>query len=198
MTQTQPLAESATNGAQAGLSAPGAAEGADLLRQWIAGIRLNHIGHRRAATVYARRARALGVITTLASTIVGTTLFSSLANSQDSRLIVAAAIASLFALVASALQTFLNYSELAAAHRGAAVGYGALRRRSEQLLAFPPDGGLDEPMRETSTIWNKLDEESPELPDGMFEYANRWVARRNRTAKPPKGQARPAEDQPPA
>jgi hypothetical protein len=142
-----------------------------LLRQWVRGIRVYHIGHRRAAVIFARRARFLGVLTTLASAVVGTTIFSSLANSTDSRWIVLAGALSVGAVITSALQTFLNYGELVASHRTAATAYGGLRRKAEQVVVFTPGNALRDPMAEIATEWTKLDQDSPDLPDGIFRDA---------------------------
>jgi hypothetical protein len=154
------------------------ADAEKLLAQWLHGIKISHVGHKRAAAVFARRARALGVAATVISAIVGTTLFSTLATVADERVIAAAALLSVIAVVLTALQTFLNYSELAAGHRTAATAYGDLRRRMEQLVVFGSPAGLREQMADIGETWAKLDQESPDLPQGIFDYAMKWVTKR--------------------
>jgi hypothetical protein len=158
-----------------------------LLEQWLRGIRIAHVGHARAATVFARRGRVLGLAATIVSVVVGTTLFSSLGTSTDARLITFAALMSVLAVVLTALQTFLNYGELVTGHRAAAGAYGALRRRAEQLLVFDDPAGLREPMAQIAETWTKLDQDSPDLPQGIYEYASKWVATRERFARPGPG-----------
>lgn len=171
--------------AAAGAPAVAAAQAKDpmkLLNQWQRGIRISHVGHRRAAAVFARRARALGVGATVVSAIVGTTLFSSLTTSTDQRLIIVAAALSVVAVILTALQTFLNYGDLAAGHRTAATAFGDLRRRVEQLVIFGSPDELRQGMAEIGETWTKLDQESPELPQGIFNTAMKWVTRREASA----------------
>lgn len=150
----------------------------ELLAEWLTGVKLAHVGHARAAAIYARRATALGVGATIVSAAVGTTLFATLAASTDDRLIGAAALLSVIAVILSALQTFLNYGELAVSHRVAAGAYGDLRRRVEQLLAFGRHDKLQRVMAEITEAWAKLDRDSPDLSPAMFDYARKWVSKR--------------------
>jgi hypothetical protein len=149
-----------------------------LLEQWLRGIKISHVGHTRAATVFARRARYFGVGATLVTAVVGTTLFSSLTTAPDPRLVTFAAIGSVVAVILTALQTFLNYGELVTGHRAAAGAYGDLRRRAEQLLVFGEAKELRDPMAEIATTWTKLEQDSPDLPQGIYSYATKWVATR--------------------
>jgi len=181
MAETEPRTPAEASGKQApGLSAE-PDDAMALLRQWLHGIKISHVGHRRAATVFGRRARILGVLATLASAVVGTTVFASLSESADPRLLVAAAILSVVAVIMSSLQTFLNYGELVAAHRSAGTGYAALRRRVDHLIVFAKPDELPDSMAEIAATWTKLDEDSPDLPSGIFEYAVKWVDKRQRS-----------------
>jgi hypothetical protein len=150
----------------------------ELLEQWRRGIRTAHVGHTRAATVFAGRARALGVGATLATAVVGTTLFSSLSASPDPRLVTFAALGSVVAVILTAMQTFLNYGDLVTGHRAAASAYGDLRRRIEQLLVFGDPAQLREPMAEIAATWTKLEQDSTDIPRPFYEYAQKWVAQR--------------------
>jgi hypothetical protein len=181
MVEMDPRALAGTNGKRAGELPVETDDATALLRQWLYGIRISHVGHRRAATVFARRARILGVSATLASAVVGTTVFASLSESADQRLLVIAAILSVVAVIMSSLQTFLNYGELVAAHRSAGTGYAALRRRVDQIVVFAKPDDLADSMADISTTWTKLDEDSPDLPSGIFEYAVKWVGSRQRS-----------------
>ena len=178
MIETEPRALVETDGKQAPGSTAEPNDAKTLLRQWLHGIKISHVGHRRAATVFGRRARVLGVLATLASAVVGTTVFASLSEASDPRLLVVAAILSVVAVIMSSLQTFLNYGELVAAHRRAGTGYAALRRQVDHLLAFGQPDALPDAMAEIAATWTKLDEDSPDLPSGIFEYAVKWVGKR--------------------
>jgi hypothetical protein len=155
---------------------------AKLFGEWRNGIVIAHIAHNRAAAAYGRRARAIGLSATLVSAAAGTSLFSSLDTSSDERLIAFAALLSVVAVILSALQTFLNYGDLAARHRAAAGGYGDLRRRTEELLAFRHGAELENPMAEIRVAWANLDQESPDIPQDVHDVAYARV----------KGPARPA------
>lgn len=158
-----------------------------LLEQWLRGIKISHVGHTRAATVFARRGRWIGLAATLVTAIVGTTLFSSLTSSPDPRLVTFAALASVVAVILTALQTFLNYGELVTSHRAAAGAYGDLRRRAEQLLVFGAATELREAMAEIAATWTKLEQDSPDLPQGIYSYATKWVATREGFNRPGPG-----------
>ena len=178
--------------ATASMQVPEHHDPVELLEQWHRGIKIGHVGHTRAATVFARRARAFGVGATLATAVVGTTLFSSLSTSPDPRLVTFAALASVVAVILTALQTFLNYGELVTGHRAAAGAYGDLRRRTEQLLVFGDATRLREQLAEIAKTWAKLEQDSPDLPQGLYEYAAKWVATREEHAR--NGPGRPSRE----
>lgn len=115
---------------------------------------------------------------TIVSAAVGTTLFSTLAASTDVRLVTFAAFLSVIAVILVALQTFLNYGELSVSHRAAASAYGDLRRRIEELLVFGRGDEMQKPLAKIRASWAKLDQDSPDLSPGMFDYARKWVAKR--------------------
>jgi len=160
-----------------------------LLDQWHTGIRMAHIGHDRMASLAFGRARTVGILATAGSAVAGTTLVSSLATSSDDRWIAFAAILSVLAAVLSALQTFLNYGDLAARHRSAASSYGDLRRRAEELQAFKRGVDLEGPMGELRLAWTKLDQESPSIPQRVHDVA---YARVTRAAPPAQGPDQPS------
>ena len=152
-----------------------------LLHQWLVGIKIAHVGHTRAATIYARRNRWLGGLATLASAVVGTTLFTSLSTSDKGTIVTFAAIVSVATVVLTALSTFLNYADLVTGHRAAASTYGALRRRVEQLVVFGEPDKLRDEMTDIAATWSKIEQDAVDLPPGMYDYGYRWVHSRNRT-----------------
>jgi hypothetical protein len=162
-----------------------AADAMKLLHEWLVGITIEHVGHTRAAVVYDRRAKILGVAATLISAVIGTTLFSAIASSTNSTLIAAAGLLSVAAVILSALQTFLGYGQLAATHHAAAISYGALRRRVELITVFRDSSGLREQMPVIAAAWTKLGENSPDLPLGIYEYARKWVSGRKNAVRAP-------------
>jgi|SRR5215207_3893533 len=149
-----------------------------LLDQWRRGVRIAHIAHTRAATEFAGRNRVLGIGATVSTAVVGTTLFTSLSNSNNQNLVLVAALMSVVAIVLTALQTFLNYGDLVTSHRAAANAYGDLRRRIEQLLVFGDAAQLQEPMAEIAGIWTKLEQDSVDVPQRIYAGAAKSVAQR--------------------
>lgn len=116
-----------------------------------------------------------GLSQTVASTAVGTSLFATISGSADTRLIAFAAVLSIAAAVAAALQTTLNYGELASRHRAAASGYGDLRREAEQLIEFgAPD--LQAPMEKIQQSWHGLEGDSPSIPQKIFDLARESIS----------------------
>ena len=147
----------------------------ELLEQWLRGIKIEHVGHTRAASVYARRNRLLGAAATLMSTVVGSTLFASLSSSDKTTIVTVAAIISVFTIVLTALSTFLNYSELVSSHRAAATAYAALRRRVEQLHVFGEPDKLRDEMASIADTWTKTEQDNVDLPSNFYEYGYKWV-----------------------
>ncbi len=68
--------------------------------------------------------------------------------------------------------------------RAAAGAYGDLRRRAEQLVVFGDPAELREPMAEIAATWTKLEQDSPDLPQGIYSYATKWVATREGFNRP--------------
>lgn len=141
--------------------------------QWLKGIIINHIGHSKAATHYKSRDRGFGLITTILSAVVSTTLFSSLSSESNEKVVLFAGILSLFGTIASAAFTFLKYGELSEQHRQAAISYGTLRREFELLLA--DDGAVDIQlkMRDLNSRRAQFEESAPVLPQRIFEKAQK-------------------------
>ncbi len=145
----------------------------ELLKQWHAGIRIAHVGHRFAATHYESLNRTVGVSGAVASALVGTTLFSTLGTLTNSTLQIALGLISILAATLAALHTFFNYSELAEKHKLAASRYANLRREYEQLLTSSPekDNLLEEYLGAIREKWSLLDQESPTIPKNVYKKA---------------------------
>src|SRR2546425_13074944 len=78
--------------------------------------------HYAMAESAKARHNKLGIPVTVATTVVGTTIFATLTSpTQSLWLQILAGLLSLAAAVLAALQTFFNYSEVAVQHKSAAV-----------------------------------------------------------------------------
>ena len=58
------------------------------LLQWLKGIRIDHIAYSRAATYYSQRSRGLGLVVTVLSVLVGTSLFTGLSSPTNLKVVV--------------------------------------------------------------------------------------------------------------
>jgi hypothetical protein len=136
--------------------------------------------HHRAATVYERNNKWLGVAAVVFSAIVGSSIFASLSvEGANKGAVVAAGLLSLAAAVLSALQTFLGYAKIAQEHKMAAAGYEAVRRKLDILLIEIAEDRRGGPLLpKLSPIVDELNavtKASPTIPDAIFERAKRSI-----------------------
>lgn len=118
----------------------------------------------------------LGIPTTVATAVVGTTIFATISSpDQNVWVQVGAGLLSMLATVFSALQTFLRYSEIAAQHKDAATSFEAIRHdlvyfrlyygargQSAQEQAF-------ERFREIQEEVAALAKRAPSIPDKVYD-----------------------------
>jgi hypothetical protein len=148
----------------------------EILEQWHTGVRILHHAHTRAAVSFDRRGRFLGVPVVIASTAVGTSIFTGLGGSHA--LQIAAGLVSFGAAVLSSLQTALKYPELATQHKSAAQKYGQLRRKIETRMV----ADSEDPSKATASLddfrqeWDALDEQSPNIPQWIYQKATEAVS----------------------
>ena len=136
----------------------------------------------------ARRNNWLGIPVVITTTIVGTAIFGTLQESPGIAWKITAGLLSLLAAVLSALQTTLKYSELAEKHKAAGAKYAALRRRLDIFLLKHRGESEDsrrialEEFEEIATELAKLADESPSIPDKVYDQAAREYDKEDRTA----------------
>ena len=137
--------------------------------------------HYDMAERYRIRHRVFGLAVVIATAIVGTATFGSLAeNTQNGEvwIKVGTGLLSVVATVLAALQTFLGFSELQAQHKRGADGYSDLRREIDLLLMKYPDVvGVpsEQAIAALDAVRKKLDDldkMSPTIPDAIYEAAS--------------------------
>lgn len=140
--------------------------------------------HYDMAEIYRIRHRNVGVAVVIATTLVGTTAFGSLAEGTDfpqkwaGWITLGAGTLSILATTLAALQTFLGFSDVQAQHKHGADGYSAVRRELELLLMKYPDVISvpdEEIVTELNAITKKLDDldmASPTIPDAIYDAAS--------------------------
>src|ERR671937_406780 len=105
----------------------------ELLLGWLVHAHKGRDRHDLAARVYERGRYALGIPTLIATTIVGTSVFSTLSSPGSAPTRLWVGLFSLLAAVLAALQTFLDLPTRSERHRSIAVKYKAAIREPEQM-----------------------------------------------------------------
>jgi len=130
--------------------------------------------HYDMAEMYRKRHRLFGVIVVVVTALVGTSVFAALGQTPDAWLQILTGLLSVGAVVLSALQTFLAFSDLQANYKASASGYGSCRRDIELLvMKFPSATGLaDEAgtleLEKIKQTLDELDRTSPTLPERLW------------------------------
>lgn len=143
-----------------------------LLEQWHRGLRIEHKSHSQAAVKFERDGRWLSIAALVASTVVGTSLFTDVNSPLSSRLKIAAGVLSLIAAVLSAIQGSLKLGEQATLHRTATQRYGTLRREVEELIAEATSGDgkiTPEIITDVRKRWDQIDADSPTVPQKIYD-----------------------------
>lgn len=116
----------------------------------------------------------------MSTTLVGTAIFASLSSPTQSLWIqIPAGLLSLGAAVLAALQTFFNYSEVAAQHKAAAAAYEAVQHRLDIFLLTHHETSdqshRESALKELSEIGESLHNisgHSPTMPDKVYDSAH--------------------------
>jgi hypothetical protein len=167
-------------------------EGAEaLLKDWRQRSAAASEAHYNLASGLRRKNLLLGVPVVMFSTIVGTSLFATLADPEaviQPTLRFAIGSISVAAAILAALQTFLRFGERAEKHVVAADWYAAVRRDMDQLLALSakdrgtPKTCFDRIRKQMS----KVGQHSPEIGDRRWKVmATRYHVRDLRPPLPP-------------
>ncbi len=151
-------------------------ENIELLTQWKNGLRVRHIAHSKALSYYSSMDRIIGLLSTLFTAVVATTIFASMNESQEKTLILIAGLISILATLASAANAFLKYGELAERHKQAVASFGSLRRELETMLMQNNIAAITtEKLQEFNINWSKLEESVPALPQRFQDNASKIV-----------------------
>jgi hypothetical protein len=130
-----------------------------VLDQWHRRVWASQLAHYRRATRLRRANISLGLPVVILSTMVGTSLFATLNETQlPIALRIVVGTISVGAAILAAVQTFFGFAQRADRHVLAADWYAALRRKIEELRAVPRDARgdarkvLDDIRREMNTV----------------------------------------------
>lgn len=145
------------------------------LEQWQRGLHIRHIAHHRAFSFYKMTDRILGLISTVFSAVVATTVFASMAEDTDSRsLIIIAGCISVIATLLAASYSFLKLGQFAERHHQAAASFGQLRRDLELLICT--NCKVDnEKVESLNQRWTELEKDVPALPQRIYNRSAKKV-----------------------
>lgn len=142
--------------------------------------------HYLLATRLRRRNLWIGIPAVVVSAVVGTSLFASLANGTEGlpvELRVVIGSLSVSAAVLSAMQTFLRFAERSERHAQAGDWYASIKRKIDQIEAFPP-GDRGDPKQELNSLRKEISEAGQTYPQ-IGESVWHEVARRYGVDDPP-------------
>lgn len=143
----------------------------EIVKQWLNGVKIAHICHKRTATYYKKKSVFLGVVATSLSIIVGAGIFTTLSLSTNDIIIIVTGVVSLFSALFSGLNTYLKMPERAYRHRNSSIEYGNLRREIEELFVSS-DGNIENfPLSKIREKWNEIDLNAPEIPQKFHNEA---------------------------
>ena len=140
-------------------------------QKWANGLRIRHIAHSRAASHYRFWDRLIGLLSTLLSAVIATTIFASLNDSDNQTQIIVAGSISILSTVVSGAYSFLKMAQLAERHHQAAASFGQLRREVEIILNHDPKKLNEEKLHEINKLWSELEKKVPEVPQRIFNIA---------------------------
>jgi hypothetical protein len=146
-----------------------------LLDRWRTRASRVQTAHYETAALLSRRHFWVGIPLVILAGLVGTSVFATLQENTSVAVRMAVGAASVIAAVLASVQTFLRHEERAEKHRIAGVRYGALKRRIEHHLAFPPSevNDVERLVDGIRTDWDALNEECPSIPMGVWNRVAR-------------------------
>lgn len=136
-----------------------------LLEKWQRRIRAAHKAHYYEASKLEKKQKNLGIIVVCLTTLVGTSVFTSLAKEYQ----VITGLLSVSATIFAALQTYLNYSEKRTAHLMASTQLSSIKKRIEGVLVTEStDEKLKEFIEEIRKEWDSTTTSAPLLSQDAF------------------------------
>ena len=132
------------------------------------------LGHYRAAEIFAKRHRRIGIPSVIMSAIVATSVFSTLSENVDIGFRIATGVVALVAAILAALQAFLGFGERAEKHKTAGGRYGKVRRDIDIFeLELEPISGANrgsalKRLQAITDELGKLATDSPTLTEAIY------------------------------
>lgn len=145
-----------------------------LLKDWRQRMAAASEAHYKIASSLRRKSLRLGLPVVILTSIVGTSLFATLADPEAGiplEFKITVGSISVAAAILAALQTFLRFGERAEMHVVAADSYAVVRRDIEELLASPPNvrGTPKSCFDRLLEQMTKVGQHSPEIGDRLWK-----------------------------
>lgn len=135
--------------------------------------------HYRYAAILERRNVWLGIPVSILSSIVGTTIFASLADKGFANtnlgtiVVICGGLVSFLASIMSGLQTFLGFAESSAKHRTCGAAYESVRRALDIFaLQFSRSNDREVALKSLIEITDRLDSiasTEPTIPQRLYD-----------------------------
>ena len=132
-----------------------------LVLRWEERLRRSQLAHHEAGRHYERRHKQIGIPVVIVSAVVGSAVFGTLGNSDQTAIQIVAGSLSLLVVILSSLQTFLAYSELSSRHIASATRYSALFRELQSRRSIE-SLELDY-VEDFRKRWDEVDLDAPSL-----------------------------------
>lgn len=140
-----------------------------LAAQWKDKASIARDAHYKQAKIVRRRHVYLGIPVVIVSTVVGTSVFASLAHTQETNVKLVIGVLSVASSILAALQTFHNYAQQAEHHRMTAIRFSAIVRRLEFLAAANNgDEQLARILEDVAKEWNEINIDAPLAPMSVW------------------------------
>lgn len=133
--------------------------------------------HYFLANRYKQKNTNLGITVTLFTSVVGTTIFASLASKSSILSIqIITGVLSVIASALSAFQIFFKFSESSTQHKTAATAYESISRKFDLFVAMYSDkeqkitqADKIKDLQSINSDLNKIDEVAPTIPNSAMK-----------------------------
>ena len=139
-----------------------------LLVNWTRSASIMHVSHHYTASLYSKYQRLLGILASVFCAIVSTSLFVSLTQSDNQRIIIITGVISLLTSILTAVLTVLKADQKSQAHYKAAVEFQHLRRVIEEELVNVRKGKIKDNYELIREEWNQALKQGLPIPQKVF------------------------------
>lgn len=142
-----------------------------LLEKWQKRIRAAHKAHYYVADELEKKHKNFGFIVVFLSTLVGTSVFTTIATETDMLAVkIATGLLSIAATILAALQTFLNYPEKRTAHLMTSTQLSSLKKKIEENLVIVTDSEkMKILVHEIRAEWDSITQGAPIISEKAYQ-----------------------------